>query len=511
MTILDELRARGASHDAISAALTPAGEFPIGLDSNAPDLLPRKARGDYREKTVTECLRDAVSDLKENPEEFLITARFDHHPSLDGPDAKRLGSAMRSTYVVETRGAARTRILIPIHAGVAAEWKFKGRYKMYNGVLLTFLARKQDGQPDTALLGQLLELFNGTEGMTLLDREMLKLADAPQPGPASAERLVQQRPVSTVVGAPATHELFRRDLATALQLQGLGRRDKVHSVLTVLYMHVALHYWRLAFSLDAQVREFAAWVRGEDGALDRLANACDGSVRGSCFRGQLLFRIAMSASRSISQNAQAAVSYASLDREKLLTLPANLTVLQRARWAANAVGCCAQELPSFAAIGQSCGSGGRQTLGEILRLLARHEISQLSGSALEDARVGVETAASGPEALQRALVLANRKQLPDLGRDITAQVMKRGGKGLVSTRGNVSYFEMGQDLLLLLTKLIARDERIRYGVFLEQLADYGLAPQDRREVDRLAEAMRAMQLLEKHSDSGEAMYVSHFL
>ena len=89
--------------------------------------------------------------------------------------------------------------------------------------------------------------------------------------------------------------------------------------------------------------------------------------------------------------------------------------------------------------------------------------------------------------------------------------MTRGGRGIFATRGNVQYFEVGQDLLLLLTKLIAGDEAIRYKDFLSRLADYGLAPQTREEEAVLADVLRSLQLLEKFSDTGEAMYVKHFL
>ena len=90
--------------------------------------------------------------------------------------------------------------------------------------------------------------------------------------------------------------------------------------------------------------------------------------------------------------------------------------------------------------------------------------------------------------------------------------MRRGGKGISATRGSVQYFELGQDLLLLLTKLVTGDGgAIRYEDFLERLSPYGLAPQDDDEEDLLAEVLRSLQLLEKYSDTGEAMYVQHFL
>jgi len=47
--------------------------------------------------------------------------------------------------------------------------------------------------------------------------------------------------------------------------------------------------------------------------------------------------------------------------------------------------------------------------------------------------------------------------------------------------------------------------------FLDELRRYGLEPQSRDEQERLADTLRALNLLEKHSDAGEAMYVKHFL
>ena len=45
----------------------------------------------------------------------------------------------------------------------------------------------------------------------------------------------------------------------------------------------------------------------------------------------------------------------------------------------------------------------------------------------------------------------------------------------------------------------------------DQIIPEGFEPQTRQEQDRLADTLRALNLLEKHSDAGEAMYVKHFL
>ena len=58
--------------------------------------------------------------------------------------------------------------------------------------------------------------------------------------------------------------------------------------------------------------------------------------------------------------------------------------------------------------------------------------------------------------------------------------------------------------------MIVKDRQMPYRAFLEELRRYGLAPQTHLEQDRLADTMRVLNLLQKHSDAGEAMYVKHF-
>ena len=47
--------------------------------------------------------------------------------------------------------------------------------------------------------------------------------------------------------------------------------------------------------------------------------------------------------------------------------------------------------------------------------------------------------------------------------------------------------------------------------FLPALRAYGLAPQDAREEELLAEALQRLGLLDRYSDAGEATYVRHVL
>src|SRR5205085_8598264 len=107
----------------------------------------------------------------------------------------------------------------------------------------------------------------------------------------------------------------------------------------------------------------------------------------------------------------------------------------------------------------------------------------------EDLRsLAASPANPGLHAVREAILRRWRRELRRSGRDITAQLMKRGGKGLVGTRGrSLEYFEVGQDLLVLLTKLIVGERSLRFSEFLDRLSLYGLAPQDAWEEERLVE------------------------
>src|SRR5262249_16474562 len=128
-----------------------------------------------------------------------------------------------------------------------------------------------------------------------------------------------------------------------------------------------------------------------------------------------------------------------------------------------------------------------------------------------DIEAAVESAEPGLIALRSAIIKRWRSDLRRSSTDITSGLMKRGSQGIFATRGSVQTFELGEDVLLRLTKLIGGEDAIRYRDFLNELSLYGLAPQDREEEAVLADVLRSLQLLEKFSDTGEAMYVKHFL
>jgi len=73
------------------------------------------------------------------------------------------------------------------------------------------------------------------------------------------------------------------------------------------------------------------------------------------------------------------------------------------------------------------------------------------------------------------------------------------------------FFEVDEDLLFLLVRLVCGTDPMPYDQFLAGLACYGLAPQHEAEEQRLAAALERLGMLVRYSDAGEAAYVHHWL
>lgn len=232
----------------------------------------------------------------------------------------------------------------------------------------------------------------------------------------------------------------------------------------------------------------------------------------SPFAGSLRFRVATGQPLPISVTDGCLLSYREQTRRQLL-LPANLSVLAAAR---NVMIACGQDAArwSFANIANACraDSSLAAAFDEGMSYMAMATVADRQLEDREDIMRQVESSSPGIEVFREALLKTNRSALRRSGRDIVHALVHRGGRGYISSRGtNLYFFEIGQDLLLLLAKVIVGDTHMPFRRFLEELRRYGFAPQNRTEEDRLADTLRVLNLLEKHSDAGEAMYVKHFL
>jgi hypothetical protein len=488
------------------------------FDTKLPDAMPARPRGDYRERTINLLVRDAIAAAGSTKEVELIGSpategAFYRYDAITDPAMRQVfGDVLDDHFVVET--TRRTRFLFPFHSDLPGNFTFHGRYKMFNGLILAFFSRPgpADGWNRT-LLEKYYSLFNDRQSLSLLDRHALAIAHdlvAEPERTATPEELIERftGDLPEQVFLPDVHRLIQTDLESALGISSLGRKDQVNAVVTVFYLHLALYFWRLAYILDDQVDAFIHLQGGDSDARERLGRACDGSLAGSPFRGQLRFRVAGAQPRKISTVDPAAEAFRDLNVRRLSLLPINLSLLRAARQLSGVEGSS-----DFGAIADRLASDDvlLRSFDAACRIAALAVAEGLPTQLAADVEMAVQGSDPGFLVLKTAMLKRWRKELRRSSTDITAQLMKRGGKGIFATRGNVQYFELGQDLLLLLTKLIAGDEAIRYSAYLDRLSHYGLAPQDRAEEELLADTLHALQLLQKYSDTGEAMYVHHFL
>jgi hypothetical protein len=499
-----------------------------GLLRDLPeDAMPARPRGDHKERTFNLLIRDGVEPRLDMEEKALIgTAPGARDGSFvtDSriPDELRavFGEILDDHYVIEGQ---KVRFLFPFKVDLPAMYAFHGRYKMFNGKILAFLS-----QPDASgsafnreLIDRFYELFNEEHDLTLLDQELVRLAretaGATGSFTASAATLLTRYygdadPTAPGALMPAAHRKFQSDLDTILSVSRLNRRDKVSAAVNVFYVHLGLYFQRLGWLLEDELSQVLAARQDRTIPLTSAQECFSGGWSQSPFAGTIKFRVATGRSEPVRMTDGVVTSYAEQNRRQLL-LPANLSLLGAARKVMEASGAPASSW-TFADMAEACNADHSlsASFDEGLNLMALATVENLTATDREDVSRQIAAGSPALSNLREALLKVGRSALRRHARDIVHFLVLRGGQGYISRRGrNLFFFEVGQDLLLLLAKLIVRDAQMPLRQFLEELRAYGFEPESRAEEDQLAETLRALNLLEKHSDAGEAMYVKHFL
>lgn len=502
-------------------------EFELPRDAEAVDDLAdlpcafpsRAARGDIREKALYNIVQDMVEmgDGKRTPDSELQT-RLARVLRADTSSRSILSAVMAKQYWFYPRSADPVPFLAPFHSDLPGAYDYRGRYKSFRGSLLLFLCF--DGQGfDLKLAENVLDFMSNDDGLNPLDRELLRaareIAQVGERGLMRSPRLLldaddRQRKSSSRVRNRLRNgafdqdaiNLIRRDLQTVLTLR-LPRHDKVSALVLALSLHLALYYYRIAFSL------------GE--GLQAAANVLDGGIESASavFDGQLLFRVGSGGDRPVSGADPCARSWWKLDEQHLLSLAANMTsanLLHNVTFAV--LGAAAPPLPHPDQCARALAADSTAlALAEFLAAATAARLMQISGQQ----PVAYDPGAGG-FALRAASLDIYRGRVSALkqrGRDVVNTMAGGFGGNLRRSRGSVRFFELDEQVLFLLVKLILDGEGVQQMPlqkgFLPALRAYGLAPQDAREEELLAEALQRLGLLDRYSDAGEATYVRHVL
>lgn len=505
------------------------------LQALPQDAMPSRPRGDAKERTFNLLIRDGISGADKIQESTLIgkpgedtNREFDQVAEIPESFRKVFGAILDDHYVIEARGGV--RFLFPFQSLLPGTYEFYGRYKMFNGKILAFLCQPSEYSSgfNAPLIDRFYDLFNDSAQATLLDETVLGLARAAVPGAperrASAETLIGKHYSTTGEGPgalmPEVHRQFQRDLDSVLAITRLNHRDRVTYAINILYVHLALYFQRLAWLLEHEFRLAVSSLQDRTRDLDEVFDCFESNWATSPFASTIQFRVSGGQPRPVSRADACVTAYEEQHRRQLL-LPANLSLLGAARQIGEAIAPTAQVRGksardwTFAHMAQACREDSQfaDAFNECLSEMAESVVADRPLEERTDIARQVALGSPGMEVFREAIVKTNRSALRRHGRDIVHALVHRGGRGYISKRGvNLFYFEIGQDLLLLLAKVIVgQQEKMPFRVFLRHLRSYGFEPQNRKEEDALAEALRVLNLLEKHSDAGEAMYVHHFL
>lgn len=486
---------------------------------NLPSALPSRGRGDTREKVLYNITQDlgGIPPASRHDDE-LLWEELDKRVGADALSQRVLSSVLRAQYeVVPQRrsGSSGSPFLTPFHATIPALYNYHGRYKSFRGSLLLYVCWDGSGFDDTAAT-ELASFLSGDEGLTLLDRELLGVAERTAAARGTILPALDPQHLLDEFG-DAIREQFsqgaydvdgltriRTDLIRVLRLE-LPRHDKVTAIIRALSLNLALYYYRLAYTLGA----------GADAAVI----TCAGQPAGPRpdFTGQVLFRVGSGGDRPISRNAPAAEAFRELDARHLLALPANIATANALHAIADACGIPTGNLPdpyglatmleSDAAARAAVDAAAAVTAIEIA---ARVGVTQAQADA---SNRGIQPG-NGIYALHEAILDTYRtggNRLKQRGRDVVHTLVGGYVGGLKRNRGPVSFFELDEGTLELLVQLLVTangGEQLNFrDEFLPALARYGLAPQDTAEQTELAGALERLGLLRRYSDAGEALYV----
>jgi hypothetical protein len=491
--------------------------------------MPARPRGDKKERTFNLLIRDGIEPQGTVKEELLIGSEpdddmrgFSDAEDIAGEFRQLFGNVLDDHYVVGGEGRGSVRFLFPFHSVLPGSYKFYGQYKMFNGKILAFLCQPMAASAgfNKALIDRFYDLFNGTEGLTLLDQTALELAretaGVTEESVATSDVLVRRHYPDQEEGPgallPAAHVRFQDDLETVLGVGSLNRRDLVSAAMNLFYVHLALYFQRLAWLLDEEFSLSLEAMIDPTIRLDHARSCFAASWEESPFAGAIEFRVASGRSEPVRMTDGCVTSYREQLRRQLL-LPANLSVLGAARKVMSACGQAAERW-SFADLAAACRSDTAlaNAFNEAMADMAVATVADRPDHDREDIARQVAAGSQGLEVFREALLKSHGSALRRHGRDIVHGLVHRGGRGYIASRGrSLFFFEIGQDLLLLLAKVIVKDRQVPFRQFVEELRRYGFAAQTHQQQDRLAETLRSLNLLEKHSDAGEAMYVKHFL
>lgn len=506
-------------------------------------LLPTVPHGDNRDKLLWHVISQAAEDPnKPLLDDFVLAEELPSRLGFSVEASRVAADALRARFF----SASDAGVMLPVHAALPLNYrqarlnKRTGRaegigYTMFNGGIVPYLLwDTTTGGPARDSLQELLDAVSGDGELTMLDRRFLEIAleNAPRPdAKPDATELIRRyekdyRADFALAGAPFCEPslaLFARDLDAVLATE-LPRPERTEWLTLVISLHLTLRMYRMAVALGADVDRAvaaAAQLPVPEGTRGCTCSGRDLEQLQACpFAGMLRFRTGSGAFRRVSGADGCRSSYVDVDRRRLLDLLPTLITrnLASRAWAAFGGGdeAARRDMPALAEALSANADLRRLHGAACAAMTVLHHDTRRKGSATrEELERAARTSAMRPgvHALREDLRQMRSRDLRRIGTSVVNQLMFAGSVGrgsLISRNGpNFGFFEVDEQLLLLLVRVICGDREVPLEGFLRSLRAYGLSPQDEAEQDALAETLERLGLLDRYSDAGEASFV-HF-
>ncbi|MDQ1747828.1 MAG: hypothetical protein QOD07_2091 [Frankiaceae bacterium] len=509
-------------------------------------LLPTVPHGDDRDKLLWHVIAEAAPDIGEP-----LLNDFELRETLASmlpfnAEASRVAAEALCGRFFSSKSAA---VMLPVHASLPLNYRHARKvltgkragettdigYTMFSGGILPYLLwDTTSGGPSVGTIQNMLDAVGGERELTVLDRRFLEiaLADAPRPSAApDASELVREyknefKAEFASVGGPFCEPslaLFARDLEVVLETE-LPRPERIEWLTLVVSLHLALRLYRVAVALGGEldaVVAAAAQLPAPEGARGCTCTGRDLEQLQECpLAGMVRFRTGSGHFRRVTGSDGCRVSYIELDRRRLLDLLPTLITRNLAARAWSALGggdaAARRDMRALTDALDADADLRRMHGAACAAIAVLHHDACRKGNATQDELFRAARTSEmrpGVHALREDVRRMRSRDLRRISTSVVNSLVFAGtvGRGsFVSRNGpNYGFFEVDEQLLLLLVRVVCGDRELPFETFLIELRAYGLAPQDAAEEEALADTLERLGLLDRYSDAGEASFVHY--
>lgn len=473
------------------------------------DIFPFSPYAIKREEmwaTVISGLLEQSAEIKIDEEliENLLESKSISFRGDSGELKDNLKAIFEDLYYIESKSSRKVPYILPFHLEVIGNLKAK-EPRGFNH-LFKLLLTDETGQFHQDLFNDVLTLFSDEANLTPVDKLFIRtLKDQPKYKEIKPE-IKGSYPVTTdgYDFYKKQGELFRRDLKRILEMK-ISRIEKVRYFSIVMGLHFSIYVIRISYYLDW---EFKAFLRALENENYQIPTTDDYDKE---FRSKITFtfedvRTPKSSKPVVNCDEMSQVVYRSYIHMVLLNTIRNMSQNQSITLSEFKKELKRNEL--FNKWINLC--------FDLLMLVYAEKVIKLKDQE-EIQEYLAALPGRNPFKRYEQLVtkhFASQKSQNRTPRTAGIQFIKQSmGVGsnysfIASKPGIGDYYGVGKDLIILLVHLTidVKEKKIRYKDFLSRIFSYGFNP-DQHAEEVLLQKLEETGLLQKFSDSGEAMYV----